>query len=73
MNIMLIRSLMPTLRVALPAGRLRVCHRWMHGDRARGTSRTPCTNAEDVTSCCPGGRSNTGIRMRVRRDRLKSP
>jgi hypothetical protein len=74
MNIMLIRSPMPALRVAPPAlGQHRVCHRWMRSERARSTSRTTCTYAEDFTSCCLGSSLNTGIGMRVRRDRPKSP
>jgi hypothetical protein len=73
MNLMLIRRQVPALRAAPPAGQHRVCHRWMHSDQVRGTSRTTCTYAEDVTSCCPGGSLNTDIGMRVRRDRPKSP
>jgi hypothetical protein len=73
MNIMLIRSQMPGLIVAPLAGQQRVCHRWMHSERARGSSRRTCTYAEVVTNCCPGGRANPGIGTRVRRDRPKSP
>ena len=73
MNIMCIRSLMPTLRVAPPAAQHRVCHSWMRSDRARSTSRSTCTCAEDVTSYCPGGNLNTRIGVPVRRARPKSP
>ena len=73
MNTMLIRSQMPALLVAPPAGQHHVCHRWIHSERVRGTARTPCTYAEGVTGCSPGGRLNTDIGMRVQRDRPKSP
>jgi hypothetical protein len=73
MNNMLIRSQMPALLVAPPAGQHRVCHRWMRSERARGTSQRTSTYAEVVTSCRPGARLNTGVGMRVRRDRPKSP
>jgi hypothetical protein len=73
MNIMLIPSLIPAPLVAPPAGQQRVCHRWMHSEQARGTSRRASTCAEVVNSSCPGGRLNTGIGMRAQRDHPKSP
>jgi len=73
MNIMLIRSPMPALLVAPPAGQHRVCHRWRQRDHARGAARTSFTDAQDVITSCPGSTLNTNIGMRVRLARPQSP
>jgi hypothetical protein len=73
MNIMLIRSQVPALLVAPPAGQQRVCHCCGYSQRARGTFRRTTIDAEVLTSCCPSGRLSTGIDMRVRQDRPQSP
>jgi hypothetical protein len=73
MNIMLIRSQMPALLGAQPAGQHRVCHPWMHGNRVRGTSRATCIHTEDLSSCCHGGSLSNGVGIRARRERPQSP
>jgi hypothetical protein len=73
MNVTPIRRPRPALLFAPPAGQHRVCRRWMRSERARDTSQRTSTYAEVVTSYRPGARLNTGVGMRVRRDRPQSP
>jgi hypothetical protein len=73
MNIVHIRSQMPAMLGAQPAGQQRVCHRWMHNRRARGSCRRTRTYAEVHISRCPNGKLNTGIDRHAPRDRPKSP
>jgi hypothetical protein len=73
MNIVPIRSQMPALLGAQPAGQQRVCHRWMHNKRARGSCRRASTYAEVHIGRCPNGKLNTDIGSHAPRDRPKSP
>jgi hypothetical protein len=73
MNIMLIRSQMPALLHAPPAGQHRVCHRQRQRERALGATRTSSVDGEGITGSCPGGTLNANIAMRVRLVRLESP
>jgi hypothetical protein len=73
MNIVPIRSQMPALLGAQPAGQQRVRHRRMHNKHARGSCRRTSTDAEVHISRCPSGKLNATIGRHAPRDRPKSP